>query len=362
MNGTTTPHNGDNTFDKSSIANLVAQHGSSSATAWLEFDRYKIWQPSENIPQSSFPPVQGYMHKDPYVFAWGNPLVSDHSALKPTVVAFQKWVDSQDLRLIWACVDHEFEQILAEPPFEWSAVTCIYEDVVDPAHVIELTSPEAVGKEGGASVVKDLKKNLKRADKEAVEVAEVRGDAWSHEDKTAVEKGIADWKRSKSGIQIASTALQPWLDEDHRRYWLARKDNMVIGILILTPILGHSWQIKNAVSFPSAPKGTSEKLIFTALSDLHREQQTKDNPSSERVTVTFGISAADEMEPVENLSGWKVTAMSKMYGTVAQSAGLLRRGEFRSKFDSEHDPMYVCYPEDGFGMDGVKALLKLLKK
>jgi hypothetical protein len=50
-------------FDKSSIADLVALHGSSSATAWLEFDRYKIWHPSRQIDESDFLPVQGYMRK-----------------------------------------------------------------------------------------------------------------------------------------------------------------------------------------------------------------------------------------------------------------------------------------------------------
>jgi len=48
-------------FDKSTIADLVAKYGSSSATAWLEFDRYKIWRPSVPIPESEFVPVQGYM-------------------------------------------------------------------------------------------------------------------------------------------------------------------------------------------------------------------------------------------------------------------------------------------------------------
>ena len=49
--------------DKSSIAELVAQYGSSSATAWLEFERYKIWRPEDPIPESEFVPVQGYMQK-----------------------------------------------------------------------------------------------------------------------------------------------------------------------------------------------------------------------------------------------------------------------------------------------------------
>ncbi|CAA7268795.1 unnamed protein product [Cyclocybe aegerita] len=432
------------TIEKSSIADLVARYGSSSATAWLEFDRYKLWQPSKAASQSSFTPVQGYMEKGPYIFAWGNPLVSDPAALPSVARQFIDFCESRGKRPVWSCVDRELEKILGGDEFGWSTVSCIYEDVIDPAHVLELTSPEAKGQEG-QKVVKDLKKNLHWADKYAVKVSEVKGSQWTDDDKIAIEQGIREWKSTKGGVQIASTTLQPWLDSEHRRYWS-------VGVLVLTPIQASSWQIKNAVSFPSAPKGTSEALIYTALKDLHDEQEravvagqkipnpangnyhgekvepclnqrpspestgstttsTKSSVSissansipmrngaetpdpasasamangisngrpeettrnsvprqthhrdADQVTVTFGISAAPGLEPIHNLGGWKVSALSKTYGKVAKGAKLIQRGEFRSKFDTAPDPMYVCYPPNGFGLEGVNALLKVLKK
>ncbi|KAJ8481168.1 hypothetical protein ONZ45_g15395 [Pleurotus djamor] len=349
-------------FDKSTISDLVAQYGSSSATAWLEFDRYKIWQPVEEIPQSTFKPIQGYMQHDAYVFAWGNPLVSDRSALEPTAKAFVEWAVEQGLQLVWSCVDEELERVLGGPSFGWCTVSCIYEDVLDPAHVIDITSQNDAKRKdegsGASSLIKDLKKNLRRAAKANVEVSEVKGEQWTQEMRKEVEAGIEEWKRSKSGLQIASTTVQPWLDEEHRRYWIATHEQKVIGILILTPIKGHAWQIKNAVSFPEASKGTSEALIHGALQSLNDEQTTED----ERVMVTFGTTASEKVEPIENLSGWRVNALAKTYGKVAKGAGLLKRGDFRNKFDSEHAAMYVCYPDEGFGLDGVNALLKLLRK
>jgi len=179
-------------------------------------------------------------------------------------------------------------------------------------------------------------------------------DEWSEADRTQVERGVAEWKKSRSGLQLASTALTPWVDAEHRRYWVARKDNNIVGLIILTPAGVHSYLIKNALSFPDAPKGTSEALIYTALKDLHAEEP--------QATVTFGITASESVKPGDNLSGWKITLLSKTYNGVAHSAGLLKRGDFRNKFDSDHKPMYVCYPEDGFGLDGINALLKMLKK
>ncbi|KAJ3971867.1 hypothetical protein EV361DRAFT_908835 [Lentinula raphanica] len=349
-------------IDKSVISSLVASYGSSSATAWLEFDRYRIWQAEPGqIKESSFPPVQGYMQRKHFVFAWGDPLVSSPDALKPTAEAFIAWVKSRNLRPIWCCVDHDFEQVLVSS-LGWSGVMCIYEEVLHPDHVLELTSDKAKG-HTGAGIVKDLKKNLRRAEKAGVVVEEVTG-RWSSEDRKEVEEGMLEWRRLKGlkGVQLASTTGQPWIDEEHRRYWVARSSGHIVGVLILTPIHGpHTYLIKNAVSFAHAPRGTSEHLIHTALQHIQADEKRLGFP----ITVTFGITASDHITLVDDhkvKSGWRVTSLSKLYEHVAKGAGLFKRGEFRGKFDSEREEMYVCYPEDGLGLSGVKNLLAVLKK
>ena len=187
--------------DKAGIAELIAEYGSSSATSWLEFGRYKIWRPSVPIPQSSFPPVQGYLRTDPFVFAWGNPLVSDPAALEATCAAFIDWATSQKLRPIWLCVDGRMEQVLGSQgsKFGWSTLSCIVEDYLDPRSVVELAQSH-----GGGSEVKDFKKNLRRAERANVQVREVQRDQWTDAMKKQVEEGISGWKKSKTGIQIAS--------------------------------------------------------------------------------------------------------------------------------------------------------------
>ncbi|EEB93080.1 hypothetical protein MPER_08313, partial [Moniliophthora perniciosa FA553] len=62
------------TIDRTTVAHFVALYGSAVATDWLEFDRYRIWQaPFGVVPESSFPPIQGYMQHKSHIFAWGNP-------------------------------------------------------------------------------------------------------------------------------------------------------------------------------------------------------------------------------------------------------------------------------------------------
>lgn len=191
------------TGEKVGIAELIAQYGSSSATSWLEFARYKIWRPFVPIPESSFPPVQGYLRSDPFVFAWGNPIVSDPAALEATCAAFIDWAKSQKLRPIWLCVDSQMEQVLGAQgsKFGWSTLTCIVEDFLDPRSVVELAHSH-----GGGSEVKDFKKNLRRAERESVQVREVKPDQWTDGMKRQVEDGISGWKKSKTGIQIASVS------------------------------------------------------------------------------------------------------------------------------------------------------------
>jgi hypothetical protein len=191
------------TGDKAGIAELIAQYGSSSATSWLEFARYKIWRPTVPIPQSSFPPVQGYLRSDPFVFAWGNPIVSDPAALEATCAAFIDWAKSQKLRPIWLCVDGQMEKVLGGQgsKFAWSALSCIVEDFLDPRSVVELAHSH-----GGGSEVKDFKKNLRRAERENVRVREVQPEQWTDEMKRQVEEGIVNWKKSKTGVQIASVS------------------------------------------------------------------------------------------------------------------------------------------------------------
>lgn len=182
------------------------------------------------------------------------------------------------------------------------------------------------------------------------------------------------------------TSFQPWLDFEHRRYWVSEKDSNIVALLVLTRIHHKQYQIKNAVSFPNAPRGTSEQIIYRAMSDLQDEGVAPDdsdrksedgamlwtqtdievsrkiqaNSSQSRshsadsgrsdsplrsdsssgqssptgirhsgVAVTFGITASDSLTPVDNLSGWKITWLSKTYNKVIGLTGLTRRGDFR---------------------------------
>ncbi|KAH9474781.1 hypothetical protein JR316_0013246 [Psilocybe cubensis] len=221
--------------------------------------------------------------------------------------------------------------------------------------------------------IKNLRNSLSKAYKSGLMVEEVPKEYLVESNqRVCIDEGIAKWKESKKGIQIASTTVNPWLDIEHRRYWLARLDSTVVGILILTPIHHGHWQIVNVVPFNSSPKGTSEALIHAVLKAIEAEQDTLDESTSSLHSdstgdsipypnyqisigdatstpglVSFGISATQDVVPRHNPSP-KLETLVKIYNKVAYLGGLFGRKEFRSKFDPKYNIMYVCYPRDAF--------------
>ncbi|KAF8841728.1 hypothetical protein BDN67DRAFT_996059 [Paxillus ammoniavirescens] len=198
------------------------------------------------------------------------PLVSDNAALKHTIEAFIQWL----------------ERVLGG--MGWSTLSYINE------HVLELTREE---------------KNLRRAEK-----AEIGRE---------IEDGISE--RSLAGF---STSFDPWLDFENWEHWVAHKDSKAT-LLSLASVEG-SYIIKNTTQFPDAPKGTTERLIYTVLRDL-REQYSREGGYAKRgdLLVTFDISVAGDFEPTKNISGWKFTWLNKTYTSVSHGTNLLQRHEFR---------------------------------
>uniref|UniRef100_A0A8H8CHP2 Uncharacterized protein n=1 Tax=Psilocybe cubensis TaxID=181762 RepID=A0A8H8CHP2_PSICU len=270
-------------IEQPSLSDLIAEHGHSSSTDWLDA-RYQHWYLPYRPSGSKFTPVQGYMIQGSYIFAWGNPIVSSSAVFPSFIDHFSAFADSQSRILVWLCVNQEFQDVLGSK-FGWSTVSCIKEDLIDPTHVLHMMSKKECGR------IKNLRNSLSKAYKSGLMVEEVPKEYLVESNqRVCIDEGIAKWKESKKGIQIASTTVNPWLDIEHRRYWLARLDSTVVGILILTPIHHGHWQIVNVVPFNSSPKGTSEALIHAVLKAIEAEQDTLDESTSSLHSDSTGDS------------------------------------------------------------------------
>lgn len=128
-----------------------------------------------------------------------------------------------------------------------------------------------------------------------------------------------------------------------------------------------SWQVVKCTSFHPSTAGITEKLITTALKDLHteHEEQAKQTPSiavvpaeiqvgaqigatpsapaaddthtMDRLAVSFGITAASHLHQGHNLGGWKVSVLSRTYKAVSGMAGLQKVTLFRVRLFHARD-------------------------
>ncbi|TIB70436.1 hypothetical protein E3Q22_03178 [Wallemia mellicola] len=336
---------------KSDITDSISNsYNQPAGPSWLD-QRYLVWKEfgknqhtsesssseddEEDTDKGVKEAIQGYTQHKNYVIAWGSPLC-DKTRWPIVSRKFIHFCQSNGWTCVWTCVESEFEHVLAEAELNWSSLSCIRQDIVDLTHV-NLTRS------------RDVRNNVRRSNKAGLAVQEALEivDA----DKTAVEQGIHDWKKKRTGLQIATQDLQPWVDLKHRRVFYARhlESGKIWGFTVIAKISQNCQQIEHSVTFPNAPRGVSEHLLHDVLETLQSEGT---------LYCSFGISAADKLVPTNNLSSMRMAWLSKMYNSIVAATGLTNRGAFREKFDVDHQPLFICYPKGKFGTEALNALMK----
>ncbi|ORY92772.1 hypothetical protein BCR35DRAFT_298295 [Leucosporidium creatinivorum] len=331
--------------EKADLPFLIAQFGSASSTTWLE-QRYKIWRGEQSTDEA--PRIQGYLHHHDWLFAWGDPICLENAEeMKATASEMWAWAKKQKRHLVWCCISDSFAQVLADgvgpKGKKWSTLSCIREDVLHPSQV-KLTG-------------KDIKQNLRRAQKADLTIDELVLDAPTflpdEKTKKQIEEGIEGWRANRHGRQIASASLLPWLDASSRRYFVARAHGEIVALCILTPIHHDSYQIKNSIHFPNSPRGTSEALLTHVIKTMKEEG---------RNALSFGASATEVLYLEHNIGGWSIKLLAKGYKEIVKRTGLAKRGQFRSKFDTEQgELLHVSFPPHGMGWAGLVGLMSVLR-
>lgn len=165
------------------------------------------------------------------------------------------------------------------------------------------------------------------------------------------DERIKEWLENRKGKQIHLTNINPWLDPEHRRYFLAEDSSHKIHSLVVLAQLSseHGYQVKYSLDFPGAPSGTIEYIITAAM-----EAASESGAGS----ITFGAAASSNFTPVHHLNGMRVKMLKQSYNTIAQRLSLINKSEFREKLGAEQDAVYICYPKHGLGTSGVKAIME----
>jgi len=309
-----------------SIEKLIANYGDATNTSWLD-DRYKVWRHERTGA------AVGYAEDNGCGLVMGNPLCD--SRQYPIVIRdFLKYMRKQkDLRPLWLLASHEVEDILASK-LGWRSLSCVAEERIMTDSAKKVTKKERQAEEAG------------------VTIHELPHDEPIPQDfMDRCDKRIADWKANRKGRQVHLTEVRPWIDTEHRRYlWAETKEGEIAAMCILHKLSPtNGYQIKFALDFPNSPNGTIEALISAAIQSLAKAGVKK---------VTFGAGALPEMVTGENMDGIRARILSKTYKTIAQQLKLVQKSEFREKFGTQNDLVYICYPFMGLGVSGARTLIK----
>ncbi|KAI1815195.1 aspartyl-tRNA synthetase [Poronia punctata] len=312
------------------VEELIVNYGDATNTSWLD-DRYKVWRDTQTGA------AVGYAEENGYALIMGNPLC-DSRQYSTVIASFLRFLKkSEDLRPIWLLVSAEVEEILGSK-LGWRTLTSVAEERVDTSNAAQVTKKERQAKNA------DLKIH-----------STALGEPVPEDIRARCDKRIQDWKDNRKGKkQVHITDVQPWISMAHRRYlWGEDKNGEITGLVILHRLSPkNGYQIKFALDFPGSPSGSIEALIANALRLLQ---------SAGIRNVTFGAGATDELEVGHNLNGIKAKILSHTYKTVAQQLKLVAKSEFREKFGTKNDPVYICYPFMGLGVSGARTLVKFFE-
>ncbi|KAI0395861.1 aspartyl-tRNA synthetase [Xylariaceae sp. FL0594] len=312
------------------LEELIVNYGDATNTSWLD-DRYKIWRDTQTGA------AVGYAEENGYALIMGNPLC-DARQYGSVINSFLRYLKKEeDLRPIWLLVSAEVEEILGSK-LGWRTLTSVAEERVDTHNAAQVTKKERQAKNA------DIKIHSTGL-----------GEPVPDDIRARIDKRIEDWKENRKGKkQVHITEVQPWISMKHRRYlWAEDKTGEIVGLVILHRLSPkNGYQIKFALDFPGSPSGSIEALIANALRLLQ---------AAGIRNVTFGAGASDELEVGHNLNGIKAKILSHTYKTVAQQLRLVAKSEFREKFGTKNDPVYICYPFMGLGVSGARTLVKFFE-
>ncbi|KAK3693156.1 hypothetical protein B0T22DRAFT_34442 [Podospora appendiculata] len=312
-----------------SVEKLIANYGDATNTSWLD-ERYRVWRHEDTGA------AVGYAEENGYALVMGNPLC-DSRQYQVVIRAFLKSMQSHmDLRPLWLLVSAEVEDILASK-LGWRSLSCVAEERVPVDSAKKVAKKERQAQDAGVSI-HELPLNEPVPD----------------ELRQKCDKRIEDWKANRKGTQVHITEVRPWVDMEHRRYlWAETKDGEIAALCIMHKLSpANGYQIKFALDFPGSPNGTIEALISAAIQSLAKAGIKN---------VTFGAGALPEMVVGDNINGMRAKILSRTYRTIAQQLKLVQKSEFREKFGTQNDLVYICYPFMGLGVSGARTLIKFFE-
>lgn len=315
------------------LENLVANYGDATNTSFMD-ERFRIWRDDKTGAAIAYTPVHGR------AICAGDPLC-DPCQYADIAEAFISWLrEEKHLKPIWVLVGAAFEETLGVR-FGFRSFSVAAEQRVD------------LERNAHLQIDKDVERKIRHAKNEGIEVTDY-GNNPPEDIKAKADERIKEWQASRKGEQVHLSDITPWVDQQHRQYFVAQDKNGTIHSMVVLAQLAlkHGVQVKWALDFPEATNGTIEMTVLEAL----KAAATAGNKEA-----TFGSGASSDLKVGHHIGNAKASSLTKIYHSITRGFRLETKTGFRSKFNTWNDPVYIAYPAKGLGQKGIRAIVDFFR-
>lgn len=195
-----------------------------------------------------------------------------------------------------------------------------------------------------------VRRKFRHAEREGLTVHEYTGNDSKLEQ--AIEQVGKEWLASRHRPQVYISHVRLFDDRAGKRWIYAQKDNQIVGIVVLNQLQAYQgWLLNRLMITPTAPHGTPESLVVTALEIIANEKYP---------FATFGSIPTDELGQIiglNKLSAWLTKASFKIANKIFHLEG---HKKFWEKYHPLSRPSYVLLTEPHLGLRETLSLMRAL--
>lgn len=316
---------------RAKLIELIRRHGGSVSHALLDPTCSTFQLPGVNG-------VVGYRPSWGCAVALGDPVcqLDDTATLFD---AFRAYCRRRGWRTIYAVASERLAALAAERGY---ASLLFGEELI-----FDLRRERQQGPEG-----RELRKKVRKAERQEVFVSEYRPDGWRDEDlERAMERVSSSWLAARRGPQIYLADIRLFTEPAGKRWFYAGWAERIVGVLNTVELEARqSHLIDHVLATPDAPSGTSELLVARTLETLGAEGCR---------CATFGPAPSLSLGPAVNLGRVSEALARAAYNTAARIFHLDARTRYRRKFQVDRsEPSYLLFDPPQLGPREVMGVLR----
>jgi lysylphosphatidylglycerol synthetase-like protein (DUF2156 family) len=299
-----------------------------------------ILDPSCNIFSS--PEIEGligYCENKGCIVVFGDPVCA-LSERAPLVEAFQTFCGTKKKNIIYLVASKEFTEWWMEK-YDGGLISFGDELFVDPHR-----DPRwQTGKKGIS-----LRGKIRHAERNGVTVHEYKGGNTTLEKK--MELVAAQWLKNRDGPQIFISTVRLFSERFGKRWFYARQEKKLVGCLVLNHLNAkEGWVLDRIMWVPSAPKGTSEKMVVSVMETIAKEDCH---------FLTFGASNGLALQYISGFSKTTAFLAQHLYRASSHFFKLDGRRKFWEKFLPDCTPSFLVFKRPHLGIYEIQGLLEAL--